>query len=184
MTSTLMLGWRLMKQNTWMGLPAKVHRFSRGLTTMCRSGLATLPPPACSTNPAGVWKLPWQMQTILISSPFLYLYRKPSTLLPLGSPLVNTLGISCIIALSTCPMLLALAAAVPEVLCWFPLGPRAVVLPVKGVLPVNRDDEDGGLATVAQLAASPAGGPADDGLCSSAVVVPGRSDKNIRWSFF
>lgn len=71
-----------------------------GFTTMCLSGWATSPPPACLTNSAGVKNLPWHTHTILTSSPFLYLYKKPSILRPLGPPLVETQGISFIMSLS------------------------------------------------------------------------------------
>lgn len=65
------------------------------LTTICRRGRSTSPPPPCLTNSAGVKKLPWQMHMILTSSPLPYLYRIPSTRLPVGpSPLVNTHGMS------------------------------------------------------------------------------------------
>ena len=66
-----------------------------GFTTICLSGWATSPPPACFTNSAGDRKLPWHTHIILTSSPFPYLYRIPSILLPFGpSPLVKTQGIS------------------------------------------------------------------------------------------
>lgn len=64
-----------------------------GFMTICLRGWATSVPPACLTNSAGEWKLPWQTHIILTSSPLLYLYSIPSTLLPLGpSPLVKTHG--------------------------------------------------------------------------------------------
>lgn len=64
---------------------------------MLLSGLATWPPPACSTNCAGLKKLPWHTHLILTSSTLLYSYSQPTALLPLGSPMVHTNGISCTI---------------------------------------------------------------------------------------
>ena len=66
---------------------------AEGLTTICLSGWATSVPPACLTNSAGERKLPWHTHIILTSSPFPYLYKIPSILLPLGpSPSVKTHG--------------------------------------------------------------------------------------------
>lgn len=87
-----------------------------GLTTICLSGFDTSPPPACFTNSAGVRKLPWQTQTILTSSPFLYLYRKPSILLALGpSTLDETIGMSSIIIFLISLQLLVLVVRDPSV---------------------------------------------------------------------
>jgi len=64
---------------------------------MCLRGCATSPPPACLTNSAGERKFPWHTHMILTSSPFPYLYKIPSILLPLGPfPFVNTQGMSSI----------------------------------------------------------------------------------------
>lgn len=64
-------------------------------TVIWRRGWATSPPPACLTNSAGVRKVPWHTQTMLTSSPFLNLYKNPSTRRPLGPhPVVDTYGIS------------------------------------------------------------------------------------------
>jgi hypothetical protein len=87
-----------------------------GLTTICLSGFETSPPPACFTNSAGVRKLPWHTQTILTSSPFLYLYRKPSILLPLGpSNLDDTIGMSSIMIFLMSRVLLVLVVRDPSV---------------------------------------------------------------------
>lgn len=132
------------------------------------SGLAASPltAPACCTNSDGVRKLPWQRHTILMSSPSLYLYRKPSTLL--GSPLVSTPGISCINLLSTFPHGICTCgtAALPS-----PLEPRAAAL-----LGAN-DEGGGGLAAVTLLVASPEGTD-DDDLFSLVTAFPKK--KNIR----
>lgn len=67
---------------------------------MCFIGFETSLPPACFTNSAGDKKLPWQTHTIL-TWPFMYLYKNPSTLLPFGpSPMVVTLGICFITSIS------------------------------------------------------------------------------------
>lgn len=73
-----------------------------GFTVIWRRGWATSPPPACLTNSAGERKVPWHTQTMLTSSPFLYLYKNPSTRRPLGPhPVVDTHGISPITLLPT-----------------------------------------------------------------------------------
>lgn len=93
-----------------------LHEKGAGLTTICRSGFGTSPPPACLTNSAGVRKLPWQTHTILTSSPFLYLYRKPSILLALGpSTLDETIGMSSIMSFLMSPVLLVRVVRDPSV---------------------------------------------------------------------
>lgn len=59
---------------------------------MCLSGCETSVPPACCTNSAGVNELPWQTH-MMLTSDFVYLYRKPLMVLPLGPfPVVETQG--------------------------------------------------------------------------------------------
>ena len=59
---------------------------------MCLRGCDTSLPPACCTNSAGVNELPWQTQ-MMLTSDFVYLYRKPLMVFPLGPlPVVETQG--------------------------------------------------------------------------------------------
>lgn len=59
---------------------------------MCLRGCDTSLPPACCTNSAGENKLPWHTQ-MMLTSDFVYLYRKPFMVLPSGPlPVVETQG--------------------------------------------------------------------------------------------
>nr|BAJ91403.1 predicted protein [Hordeum vulgare subsp. vulgare] len=125
---------------------------------MLLSELATWPPPACSTNCAGLKKLPWHTHLILTSSTLLYSYSQPTALLPLGSPMVHTNGISCTII-----------AGMSEATCRSPPEPRAAA--------TTADGEEEAVATTPFV---PTGQDitAADRLRTSALGVPVRSDAN------
>ena len=92
----------LLRDDNWQGSQHHRKEEEEGFITICLSGWVTSPPPACLTNSAGERKVPWHTHIILTSSPFPYLYRMPSTLLPLGpSPFVKTQGISSIAFIPT-----------------------------------------------------------------------------------
>jgi hypothetical protein len=144
-----------------------------GLTTICLSGFETSPPPACFTNSAGVRKLPWHTQTILTSSPFLYLYRKPSILLPLGpSTLDDTIGMSSIMIFLMSPLLLLVPVvrdpSVRSRGC-------SVAVPFSGF-----PDDVGGSTLLCLILLSEADMLLASVICTTALPArPGKTDKNL-----
>lgn len=75
-----------------------------GTMVICRRGCVTSTPPACSTNWAGEKKLPWHTH-MMLTSDFVYLYKNPVMVRPLGPlPVAETQGICRIEAAPSRPV--------------------------------------------------------------------------------